>query len=54
MFRSFEFNKPPNAVPDAGATKLLQCWLDLQELPAGRKEGGHMSKTFTTVGLGQV
>lgn len=53
MFQSFEFNKWPETAPDAGATKLLQSWLDLKELPYGRKGGGQKSSTLTTVGRGQ-
>ena len=54
MIGSFEFNKLPGTAPDAGATKLLHCWLDLQELPHDKTAGGHMSSTFTAVGLRQV
>lgn len=54
MFQSFEFNKWPDTAPDAGATKLLQSWLDLQEHTYGRKGGEQKSSTSITVGLGQL
>lgn len=52
MFQSFEFNKLPRTAPDAGATKPLQCWLDLQELPSGGEKAQAQHLNYIRAGLG--